>query len=158
LKHKPVPHGVSDLENAVRDVLFCGLLEKTVSYTVISRAKNTVKNGVSCAQTQSHAGCQDFDYTGTVTQVRFTYTDLQHFPDHGKRRELTVKKKLCQREGVSAYWVIDPEEHTITAWDGDWDTPRMFTLSEMADVSVLEGFKLEVGVLFAQTVSHTVFS
>ncbi len=66
-----------------------------------------------------------------------------------KNRDLTIKKKLCQREGVRAYWVVDVQARTITTWDADWDAPTTLTSSETARVSVLPGFQLEVQTLFS---------
>ncbi len=72
-----------------------------------------------------------------------------------RTRDLGVKKKLCQREGVRVYWAIDPDARTITAWDGDWNDPRAFSSNDIASVSVLAGFSLVAKTLFAELPSQT---
>jgi Uma2 family endonuclease len=62
------------------------------------------------------------------------------------KRDLEVKRKLCQREGVIVYIAIDSDNQHVHVWDGDnsfvLDTANTLT------ISVLPGFSLLVSKLF----------
>jgi Uma2 family endonuclease len=62
------------------------------------------------------------------------------------KRDLEVKRKLCQREGVAVYIAIDPDRGQVYGWDGD----KSFVLGkdETLTCSVLPGFELPVDKLF----------
>jgi Uma2 family endonuclease len=62
------------------------------------------------------------------------------------KRDLEVKRKLCQREGVIVYIAVDPEREQVYGWDGD----KSFVLGkgETLTCSVLPEFELLVDKLF----------
>jgi Uma2 family endonuclease len=62
------------------------------------------------------------------------------------KRDLEVKRKLCQREGVMVYIAVDPEREQVYGWDGD----KSFVLGqdETLICSVLPEFELAVGDIF----------
>jgi Uma2 family endonuclease len=62
------------------------------------------------------------------------------------KRDLEVKRKLCQREGVVVYIAVDPDREQVYGWDGD----KSFVLGkgETLTCSVLPGFELLVDKLF----------
>jgi Uma2 family endonuclease len=62
------------------------------------------------------------------------------------KRDLEVKRKLCQREGVIVYIAVDPEREQVYGWDGD----KSFVLGkgETLSCSVLPGLEISVDKLF----------
>lgn len=62
------------------------------------------------------------------------------------KRDLEVKRKLCQREGVIVYIAIDPEDKRVHVWDVD--KSFVLGLGETLTASVLPGFELAVDKLF----------
>jgi Uma2 family endonuclease len=62
------------------------------------------------------------------------------------KRDLEVKRKLCQREGVMVYIAVDPQREQVYGWDGD----KSFVLGkgEILTCSVLPGFELLTDKLF----------
>jgi Uma2 family endonuclease len=62
------------------------------------------------------------------------------------KRDLEVKRKLCQREGVLVYIAVDPEREQVYGWDGD--TSFALGKGEILTCSVLPGFELSVDKLF----------
>jgi Uma2 family endonuclease len=62
------------------------------------------------------------------------------------KRDLEVKRKLCQREGVVVYIAVDPEREQVYGWDGD----KSFVLGkgDVLTCSVLPGFELLIDKLF----------
>ncbi len=65
------------------------------------------------------------------------------------KRDLGVKHKLCQREGVSVYIAVDLEREQVYGWDGN----KSFVLGkgEVLVCSVLPRFELLVDKLFEGT-------
>jgi Uma2 family endonuclease len=64
------------------------------------------------------------------------------------KRDLEVKRKLCQREGVLVYIAVDPEREQVYGWDAE----KSFVLGkdDVLTCSVLPGFELAVERLFKQ--------
>jgi Uma2 family endonuclease len=62
--------------------------------------------------------------------------------------DLETKRKLYQRAGVLAYWVIDPELEQVHTWDWQTNTSSLAKVGDTLEVSVLAGFKLEVAAVF----------
>lgn len=62
------------------------------------------------------------------------------------KRDLEVKRKLCQREGVMVYIAVDLEREQVYGWDGD--KSFVLTKGETLMCSVLPGFELLVDKLF----------
>ena len=62
--------------------------------------------------------------------------------------DLETKRKLYQRAGVIAYWVIDPELEQVHTWDWHANTSSLAKSGETLEVGVLAGFKLEVAAVF----------
>jgi Uma2 family endonuclease len=62
--------------------------------------------------------------------------------------DLETKRKLYQRAGVIAYWVIDPELEQVHTWDWQTNTSSLAKVGDTLEVSVLVGFKLEVEAVF----------
>jgi Uma2 family endonuclease len=64
------------------------------------------------------------------------------------KRDLELKRKLCQREGVFVYIAVEPEAERVHVWDGD----KSFVLAkdEMLTVSVLPGLELPVSKVLGQ--------
>jgi Uma2 family endonuclease len=62
------------------------------------------------------------------------------------KRDLEVKRKLCQREGVVVYVAIDSEREQVYGWDSG----QSFVLGkeDMLACSVLPGFELAVEKIF----------
>ena len=60
--------------------------------------------------------------------------------------DLETKRKLYARYGV-VYWVVDPIDESITAWD--MGGKAVFEKGDELSVSVLPGFKLEPTSLFS---------
>jgi Uma2 family endonuclease len=62
------------------------------------------------------------------------------------KRDLEVKRKLCQREGVLVYIAVDPEREQVYGWDGD----KSFVLGkdDVLTCSVLPEFELVVEKIF----------
>lgn len=63
------------------------------------------------------------------------------------KRDLEVKRKLCQREGVVVYIAIEPETKRVHVWDGN--NSFVLGIGETLTCSVLPGFTLLVDKLFA---------
>lgn len=61
-----------------------------------------------------------------------------------RARDLKTKRKLYTGHGV-VYWVLDPEDNTLTTWD---ETEMHYSTSDTATVSLLPGFRLELSSLF----------
>ena len=63
------------------------------------------------------------------------------------KRDLEVKRKLCQREGVIVYIAVEPETKRVHVWDGNHSF--VLGIGETLTCSVLPGFSLSVDKLFA---------
>jgi Uma2 family endonuclease len=63
-----------------------------------------------------------------------------------RKRDLQVKRKLCQSFGVDVYWAVDSEVQEVHAWDGG--TYTVYREGERLSASSLPGFTLQVDELF----------
>ncbi|MDQ3460545.1 MAG: Uma2 family endonuclease [Deinococcota bacterium] len=64
-----------------------------------------------------------------------------------QKRDMGIKLKLYQTYGLGAYWVVDPEDETVYAWDDGFVLNR-YRRDEVAKVSLLADFALPLGELF----------
>lgn len=62
------------------------------------------------------------------------------------KRDLEVKRKLCQREGVGVYIAVDPELEQVYGWDHG--SSFVLGTGDTLSCSALPGFKLAVEKLF----------
>lgn len=64
--------------------------------------------------------------------------------------DLGAKKRLYARHGVREYWVVDPQDETVTRYDLERapDEPRSFAAGARCASSALPGFELVVEELF----------
>ena len=68
------------------------------------------------------------------------------------RRDRLEKYSLYQKAGVREYWVVDPDRKMVQAMpleDGQYHTPEIYTATENAPVSVLEGLTIDLAPVFA---------
>ncbi|NJK44836.1 MAG: Uma2 family endonuclease [Pleurocapsa sp. SU_196_0] len=63
-----------------------------------------------------------------------------------RKRDLQVKRKLCQSFGVDVYWAVDAELQEVHAWDGG--TYTVYREGERLSASSLPGFTVELDELF----------
>lgn len=73
-------------------------------------------------------------------------------PDDRGRDTVTKKHEYAQA-GIPEYWLVDPEEHTITLlWlEGEHYTVHgVFGVGEQATSRLLAGFTVDVAALFAE--------
>jgi Uma2 family endonuclease len=63
-----------------------------------------------------------------------------------RKRDLQVKRKLCQSFGVDVYWAVDSELQEVHVWDGG--TFTIYRSGELLEVSCLPGFSFSVDALF----------
>jgi Uma2 family endonuclease len=67
------------------------------------------------------------------------------------RKELANKFEVYEENGVLEYWIIHPEEKTITIYvltNGKFIAGRMLTEGDIATSNVLPGFELDISKLF----------
>jgi Uma2 family endonuclease len=64
------------------------------------------------------------------------------------KRDLEVKRKLCQREGVKVYIAVEPEKERVHLWD--LGKVSIVSVGEIMRCSVLPGFELAVEDLFVK--------
>jgi Uma2 family endonuclease len=67
------------------------------------------------------------------------------------RKELANKFEVYEENGVLEYWIIHPEEKTITIYiltNGKFIAGRMLTEGDIATSNVLPGFELDISKMF----------
>lgn len=67
------------------------------------------------------------------------------------RKELKDKYEVYEESGVKEYWIVSPQDHSIlvyTLTDGKYVPSRLMTEGDIAKISVLEGFSLDLEELF----------
>ena len=64
--------------------------------------------------------------------------------------ELGAKKRLYAKHGVREYWVVDPQDETVTSYDLERapDEPRTYGAGARFTSSLLVGFAFDVTELF----------
>jgi len=65
-----------------------------------------------------------------------------------QRRDRLEKYNLYQMAGVREYWIVDPERKLVQAValeDGRYPLPQVYTATDKAPVSVLEGCVIDLG-------------
>ena len=72
-----------------------------------------------------------------------------------RKRDETIKRRLYERDGVSEYWVVDPEVDAIRVYrrEGDRFGRAIELTSERADVlttPLLPGLEIELAGIFAE--------
>ncbi len=71
---------------------------------------------------------------------------------HTTKRDLTVKYKLYEENGVKEYWVASPDAKTLIIYTlndkGKYESSRLFTLGDVVASKVLKGFKLQLDDVF----------
>lgn len=73
-----------------------------------------------------------------------------------RKRDLTIKRQLFDREGVREYWIVDPEGNTVAVYSRatDGSFPLATTLAasqgETLTTALLPGWKLPLERLFAK--------
>ncbi len=73
-----------------------------------------------------------------------------------RKRDLTIKRQLFDREGVREYWIVDPEGNTVTVYRraADGTMPLATTLEagngETLTTAWLPGWELPLDRLFAK--------
>ncbi|MFN4082862.1 MAG: Uma2 family endonuclease [Bacteroidia bacterium] len=68
------------------------------------------------------------------------------------RKELANKFEVYEENGVLEYWIVHPEEKTITIYEltnGKFIAGRMLTEGDIAKSKVLPGFELNIEEMFA---------
>src|SRR5216684_646925 len=69
-----------------------------------------------------------------------------------RERDLVTKREEYARAGIGEYWIIDPEQQTITVLGLDGEQYRLhgeFALGQRAASAVLPGFEVDVATVFA---------
>lgn len=69
-----------------------------------------------------------------------------------RERDFVTKREVYANAGVSEYWIVDPEERTITvlALEGaGYRVHGVFNEREQADSALLPGFGVDVGPVFS---------
>ncbi len=69
-----------------------------------------------------------------------------------RERDLATKRKEYARAGIGEYWIIDPEQETVTVLALDGETYRehgAFRKGQTADWVLIPGFALDVSALFS---------
>lgn len=72
--------------------------------------------------------------------------------DVNRRRDLVDKRDVYARAGIPEYWIVDPEQRTITvlALEGTaYRTHGEFTTGDIATSVLLHGFTVRTSVVFA---------
>ena len=73
-----------------------------------------------------------------------------------RKRDLTIKRQLFDREGVREYWIVDPERNTVAVYRraADSSLPLTVTLdakdAATLTTSLLPGWQLSLERLFAK--------
>jgi Uma2 family endonuclease len=71
-----------------------------------------------------------------------------------RRRDLTIKRRLFEREGVREYWIVDPDRNSVAVYrrGDDGSFPRVITLdakdAETLTTPLLPGWELPLERLF----------
>lgn len=71
------------------------------------------------------------------------------------RKELLNKFEVYEENGVQEYWIIHPEEQTITIYvltQGKFIAGRMLTVGDLATSNVLPGLAIDVAAMFKEAV------
>lgn len=69
--------------------------------------------------------------------------------------ELRHKFNLYESQGVSEYWIIQPENQNLliyTLLDGKYRTTRLFTSGDTVESTVIEGFILDLEEFFREII------
>lgn len=69
-----------------------------------------------------------------------------------RRRDLVVKRAEYAAAGIAEYWIVDPDEQTITALQlvgGEYAAGGVFGRGEVARSALLPGFEADVTAVFA---------
>jgi len=67
------------------------------------------------------------------------------------KKEVLYKYEVYLESGVKEYWIIHPEEQTLLIYslqDGKYVPSRLFTSGETVHSNAIEGFSLDLGLLF----------
>jgi Uma2 family endonuclease len=75
--------------------------------------------------------------------------------ENNNRKELANKFEVYEENGVLEYWIIHPEEKTITIYvltNGKFIAGRMLTEGDIATSNVLPGFELDISKMFEAVV------
>lgn len=69
-----------------------------------------------------------------------------------RRRDLGLKRQLCDRVGLREYWLVDPDERTVTicrrSLDGAFSADASLGDAGVISSAVLPGFSLGIDRLF----------
>lgn len=73
-----------------------------------------------------------------------------------RQRDKVIKREEYARAGISEYWLVDPDEATITVLrlsDGEYLAHGEFTPGAAAESALLPGFTVDVTAVFAAAAS-----
>lgn len=76
----------------------------------------------------------------------------------GRERDLVTKRTEYAHAGISEYWIIDPEQGTITVLtlDGtEYQEAGRYAIGTLAASVLLDGFRIEVQAVFAAAHENT---
>jgi Uma2 family endonuclease len=69
-----------------------------------------------------------------------------------RRRDTGLKRRLYDRAGVREYWIVDPDERTVTVWrrpiDGPFTADAPLRDTDVISSAVMPGFSLGLDGLF----------
>jgi Uma2 family endonuclease len=77
---------------------------------------------------------------------------IEILSDDDPKRDLEIKRASYARAGIPEYWIVDPRKETVTVLriEGDkYAEVGTFGAGEHAPSSVVAGFTLDVGAIFA---------
>jgi Uma2 family endonuclease len=69
-----------------------------------------------------------------------------------RERDLVTKREVYAKAGIGEYWIVDPEERTITVLTlerAKYQVRGVFNEKERADSALLPGFIVDVGAVFS---------
>lgn len=147
---------------SVRHQLILGNLLFRVCLHVQERDLGLALPGLDIVFSPHDVANADFTYVSNVRK-KAVLTE-KHFigaPDivfeilgHDTReRDRTVKRGLYERYGVPEYWLLDPQDASVTIYrrpspDAGFDSPLTFTGSAQLTTPHLPGFEVALGSLF----------
>ncbi len=85
--------------------------------------------------------------------IQGTPTLIIEILSENKKRDFVKKKRIYEKYGVTEYWIIDPNQHTIIAFDFDQGDKvfvkrGLFSSQDEIQVNCIPALKFQVGSIF----------